>query len=155
MSALLSQLVPPSAFPVLSTSGPYICPSAVVTVQPLSRVQLFATPWTAARQASLSITNSQSLLRLMSIESVMPSHHFLLCRPLLLLPSILPSIRSFPRNWLFTSGDQIIPALQTRSSVPFSHIPHIHALIRHISLSLFDLLHSVWQTLGPSTSQLI
>ena len=63
--------------------------------QSLSRVQLFATPWTAARQASLSITNSQSLLKLMSIESVMPSHQLILCHPLLLLPSIFPSIRVF------------------------------------------------------------
>ena len=63
--------------------------------QSLSRVQLFATPWIAAHQASLSITNSQSSLRLTSIESVMPSSHLILCRPLLLLPSILPSIRVF------------------------------------------------------------
>ena len=65
------------------------------SVQLLSRVQLFATPWTAARQASLSITNSRTLPKLMSIESVMPSNHLILCRPLLLLPSILPSIRIF------------------------------------------------------------
>ena len=65
------------------------------SVQLLSHVQLFATQWTAARQASLSITNSQSLLKLMSIESVMPSNHLILCGPLLLLPSILPSIRVF------------------------------------------------------------
>ena len=64
-------------------------------VQSLSRVQLFATPWTAARQASLSITNCQSLLKLISIESVMPSNHLILCHPLLLLPSIFPSIRVF------------------------------------------------------------
>ena len=57
-----------------------------------------ATPWTAARQASLSITNSQSLLKLMPIESVMPSNHFILCHPLLLLPSIFPSIRVFPNE---------------------------------------------------------
>ena len=61
--------------------------------QSLSRVRLFATPWIAARQASLSITNSWSSLRLTSIESVMPSSHLILCRPLLLLPSIFPSIR--------------------------------------------------------------
>ena len=61
----------------------------------LSHVRFFATPWTAARQASLSITNSQSLLKLMSIESVMPSNHLTLCCPLLLLPSIFPSIRVF------------------------------------------------------------
>ena len=65
------------------------------SVQSLSLVQLFTTPWTRACQTSLSITNSQSLLKLMSIESVMPSNHLILCRPLLLLPSIFPSIRVF------------------------------------------------------------
>ena len=68
------------------------------SVQSLSRVQLFATPWTVARQASLSITNSWSLLKLMSSELVMPSNHLILCRPLLLLPSIFPSIRVFSRE---------------------------------------------------------
>ena len=66
------------------------------SVQSLSCVQLFAPPWTAARQACLSITNSCSLLRLKSIESVMPSDHLILCHPLLLLPLIFPSIRVFP-----------------------------------------------------------
>ena len=80
--------------------------------QLLSHVQLFTTPWTAARQASLSITNSQSLPKLMSIESVRPSNHLILCRPLLLLPSIFPSIRVFsnqsalrirwPKYWSFS-----------------------------------------------------
>ena len=65
------------------------------SVQSLSRVQLFVTPWTAACQASLSITNSWSLLKLMSIELVMPSNHLILCRPLLLPPLIIPSIRVF------------------------------------------------------------
>ena len=65
------------------------------SVQSLSRLQLFATPWTVAHQASLSITNSWSLLKLMSIESVMPSNHLILCRPLLLPLSIFPSIRIF------------------------------------------------------------
>ena len=65
------------------------------SVQSLSRVRLFATPWTTAHQASLSITNSWSLLKLMSVESVMPSNHLILCRPLLLLPLIFPSIRVF------------------------------------------------------------
>ena len=64
-------------------------------VQSLSHVQLFATPWTAAHQASLSITNSRSLLKLFSIESMMPSKHFILCHPLLLPFSIFPSIRVF------------------------------------------------------------
>ena len=78
----------------------------------LSRVQLFANPWTAARQAFLSITNSQSLLKLMSIESVMPSSHLILCHPLLLLSSIFSSIRVFsdesalhirwPKYWSFS-----------------------------------------------------
>ena len=65
------------------------------SVQSLSCVQLFATPWTAGRQVSLSIINSQSLLKLMSIVSVMPPNYLILCRPLLLLPSIFPSIRVF------------------------------------------------------------
>ena len=68
------------------------------SVQSLSRVQLFATPWTAPCQASLSITNSWSLLKLMSIKSVMPSNHLILCHPLLLLPSIFPSIRVFSKE---------------------------------------------------------
>ena len=79
------------------------------SVQLLSRVQLFATPWTSACQASLSITNSQRLLKLMSFESVMPSNHLILCCPLLLLPSISPSIRVFsalcmrwPKYWSFS-----------------------------------------------------
>ena len=67
----------------------------VSSVQSLSHVQLFATSWTAAYQHSLSITNSRSLLKLMSIESVMPSNHLILCCPLLLLPSIFPSITVF------------------------------------------------------------
>ena len=81
------------------------------SVQSLSRVWLFVTPWTAALQASLSITNSQSLLKLMPIKSVMPSNHLILCRPLLVLPSIYPSIRvisnesflliRWPKYWSF------------------------------------------------------
>ena len=70
-------------------------------VQLLSRVQLFATPWTAAHQDSLLTTNPQSLLKHMSIESVMPSNHLILCRPLLLLPSIFPSIRVFSKESVF------------------------------------------------------
>ena len=82
------------------------------SVQSLSRVRLFVTPWIAARQASLSITNSRSSLKLTSIESVMPSSHLILCRPLLLLPPIPPSIRVFsnestlrmrwPKYWNFS-----------------------------------------------------
>ena len=83
----------------------------VVVVQSLSRVRLFATPWTAACQTSLSFTVSWSLFKLMSIESVMPSNYLILCRPVLLLPSILPSVRVFsgesalhnrwPKYWSF------------------------------------------------------
>ena len=82
------------------------------SVQSLSRVRLFMTPWTAACQASLNITNSRSLLKLMSIELVMPSNHLILCHPPLLLPSIFPSIRVFsndsvlsirwPKYWSFS-----------------------------------------------------
>ena len=82
------------------------------SVQSLSRARLFATPWTTACQASLSITNSRSLPKFMSIESVMPSNHLILCHPLLLLPSIFPSIRVFsnesalhikwPKYWSFS-----------------------------------------------------
>ena len=88
------------------------------SVQPLSPVRLFATPWTEAGQASLSITNSWSLLKLMSIESVMPSNHLILYHSLLLPPSIFPSIRIFsnepvlpirwPKNWSFSLS--IIPS---------------------------------------------
>ena len=74
------------------------------SVQSLSRVRLFATPWTAACQASLSITNFQSLLKLMSIESVMPSNHLILCHPLLLPPSIFPSIEVFSNESVFPIG---------------------------------------------------
>ena len=87
----------------------YVC---ISSVQFFSCVWLFATPWTAALQASLSITNSWSLLRLMSIESVMPSKHLIICHPLLILPLIFPSIRVFsnesalqirwPKYWSFS-----------------------------------------------------
>ena len=82
--------------------------SIIVVVQLLSRVQLFVTPQTAARQASLSITNSRSLLRLMSIKSTMPSNRLILSCPLLFLPSVFPSNRVFTMSGLFTSGGQSI-----------------------------------------------
>ena len=95
---------------LLYATIPSACPLSLV--QLLSRVRLFATSWTAACQASLSITNSQSLLKLTSIESVMPSNSLILGRPLLLLPSIFPSIRVFsnhsalrirwPKYWSFS-----------------------------------------------------
>ena len=97
------------------------------SVQSLSRVQLFATPWFAAHQASLSITNSWSSLKLTSIESVMPSSHLILCRPFLLLPSIPPSIRVFsnestlcmrwPKYWSFSFS--IIPSKEHPGLISF------------------------------------
>ena len=98
------------------------------SVQSLSCFWLSATPWIAACQASLSITNSQSLLKLMSIESVMPSSHLILCRPLLLLPPIPPSIRVFsnestlsigwPRYWSFSFS--ISPSNEHPGMISFS-----------------------------------
>ena len=98
------------------------------SIQSLSHVQLFETPWIAARQASLSITNSQSLLKLMSIKSVMPSNHLILCHPLLLLPSIFPSIRVFsnesvlhirwPEYWSFSFS--ISPSNEYSRLISFS-----------------------------------
>ena len=105
-----------TSFPLLTLSIPIFFQLPIThhqfsSVQSLSRVWLFATPWIAAHQASLSITNSRSSPRLTSIESVMPSSHLILCHPLLLLPPILPSIRVFsnestlrmrwPKYWSF------------------------------------------------------
>ena len=97
------------------------------SVQSLSRVWLFAASWTAACLVSLSITNSQSLLKLMSIESVMPSNHLILCHPLLLPPSIFPSIRLFsnestlcirwPKYWSFSFS--ISPSNEHLGLIPF------------------------------------
>ena len=86
----------------LKTSQEYLKLNSFSSVQSLSHVQLFATPWTVAHQASLSITNSRSLLKPMSIESVMPSNHLIVCHPLLLPPSIFPSIRVF-------SNESVLP----------------------------------------------
>ena len=88
------------------------------SVQSLSHIQLFATPWTAAHRASLSIPISQSLPQLMSIELVIPSNHVILCHPLLLLPWIFPSIRVFSNEKFFTSGSQSIGALASASVFP-------------------------------------
>ena len=96
----------------MQTLNPGFTIAANQPVQSLSPVRLFAIPWTAACQACRSITNSQNLLKLMSIESVMPSNHLIFCCPLLLLPSILPSIKVFsnepvlhirwPKYWSFS-----------------------------------------------------
>ena len=104
-----------------------VCIVQFSSVQSLSRVRLFATPWIAARQASLSITNSRSSLRLTSIESVMPSSHLILFRPLLLLPPIPPSIRvlsiestlrvRWPKYWSFSFS--IIPSKEIPGLISF------------------------------------
>jgi len=90
------------------------------SVHSLSHVQLFVTQWTAARQASLSITNFQSLLKLMSIQSVMISNHLILCHPLLLLPSIFPNIRVFSNDQFFTSGGQSIGVSTSAAVLPMN-----------------------------------
>ena len=116
--SLLCTPAPAPPAPALLPSGckagycHHFCTCVFNSVQSLSHVRLFATPWTAACQVSLSITNSRSLLKLMSIESVMPSNHLILCHPLLLLPSIFSSIRVFsnesvlcvrwPKYWSFS-----------------------------------------------------
>ena len=89
-------------------------------LQPLSRVWLFATPWITAHQASLSITNSQSSLKLMSTKTVMPSSHLILCRTLLLLATILPASASFPMSQLFTWGGQSIRVSAVASILPMN-----------------------------------
>ena len=113
----------------------FLKPHQFSSVQLLSRVQLFVTPWIAARQASLSITNSQRSHKLMSIESVMPSSHLILCRPLLLLPPVPPSIRVFsnestlhmrwPKYWSFSFS--IIPSKE-------------HSGLMSFGMDLLDLL---------------
>ena len=116
--SIVSMLMESSAIAALSFLILVICVFPVYlilslsSVQSLSHVRLFGTPWTAACQASLSITNSESLLKLMSIESVMPSNHLILCHLFLLLPSIFPSLRVFsnestlrmrwPKHWSFS-----------------------------------------------------
>ena len=105
------------------------------SVQSLSRVRLFVTPWIAAHQASLSITNSRSSLRLKSIESVMPFNHLILCHPLLLLPSIFPSIKVFSNQFSFISYQlQIYAVLAIKVHLNF---------ITKQSQDLFARLHDV------------
>ena len=147
------------------------------SVQSLSRVRLFVTPWTAACQASLSITNSQSLLKLMSIELVMPSNHLIPCCPLLLLPSIFPSIRVFsnesvlhirwPNYWSFSfsnspskeySGlisfriDWLDPlAVQGTLKSLLQHHSSKASVLRHSAFFIVQLLHP-YMTTGKTTA---
>ena len=106
----------------------------------VSHVWLFVTPWITACRASLSITNSRSLLKLMSIESVMPSNHLILCHPLLLLPSIFPSIRAFQMSQLFTWGGQSIGVSVSTSVLP-------------VNTQDWSPLGLVWSPCSPRDSQ--
>ena len=90
------------------------------SVQLLSHIQLFVTPWTAAHQDSLSITNSLNLLKLTSIETVMTSTYLILCHPLLLLPSIFSASGSFPMSWFFALGGQNIGVSASASVLPMN-----------------------------------
>ena len=125
------------------------------SVQLLSRVRLFVTPWTAAHQESLSITNSQSLLKLMSIESVMPSNHLILCRPLLLLPSIFPSIRVFSNEsalcirWpsIGVSASTSVLPMYIQDWFPFLAVQGtLKTLLQHHSSKASILWHSGFST---------
>ena len=135
------------------------CMHVFSSVQSLSRVRLFATPWIAACQASLSITNSGNSLRLTSIESVMPSSHLILCRPLLLLPPIPPSIRVFsnesalhmrwPKYWSFSFS--IIPSMATHSSILAWRIPGTEELSGLLSMGSHRVRHH-WSTLAAAAA---
>ena len=128
--------------------------SSVSSVQSLSCVRLFVTPWTAAHQASLSITNSWSLLRLMSIKSVMPSNHLILCCPLLLLPSIFPSNKVFsndsilcirwPKYWSFNFN--ISPSNEYSGLISFSMDWLDRLAVQGILKSLLQLHNSIEST---------
>ena len=132
----------------------------ISSVQSLSRVQLFVTPWTAARQASLSFTNSWNLLKFMSIEPVMPFYHLILCHPLLLLPSIVPSIMVFsnesvlrirwPKYWSFSFS--ISPSNEYSGLISFrmdwldllAVQGTLKSLLQHHSSKASILLHSAF-----------
>ena len=139
-----------------------MCLYMYISDQSLSCVQLFATPWIAAHQASLSITNSRSSLRLTSIESVMPSRHLILCRPLLLLPPVPPSIRVFsnestlhmrwPKYWSFSFS--IIPSKEHPGLISFrmdwldllAVQRSLKSLLQHHSSKASSLRHSAFFT---------
>ena len=142
------------------------CSVQFSSVQSLSSVQLFAIPWIAARQASLSITNSRTSLKLMSIESVMPSSHLILCHPLLLLPPIPPSIRVFsnestlhvrwPKYWSFSFS--IIPSKEIPGLISFRmdwlDLPAVQgtlkSLLQHHTSEASILRHSAFFTVQLS-----
>ena len=123
--------------------------------QSLSRVRLFATPWIAARQASLSITNSRSSLRLMSIESVMPSSHLILCRPLLLLPPIppskIPGLISFKMDWLDLTFQLSRPYMTTGKTIAFTR----RTFVSKIMSLLLKMLSRLVITFLPRSKRLL
>ena len=152
------------------------CNTQFISVQSLSRVRLFATPWIAARQASLSITNSRSSLKLISIESVMPPNHLILRCPLLLLPSIPPSIRVFsnesalcmrwPKYWSFSISpssehpglisrmDQLdLLAVQGTLKSLLQHHSSKASILLHSAFFLVQLSHPYMTTGKNSTAQ--
>ena len=115
------QAPPPGGPAPTFGSGAVECARSAVQFSSLSRIQPFSTSWTAARQASLSTANSRSLLKLMSIESVMPSNHLILCRlPFSSRLQSFPASGSFPVSWLFTSGSQSIGASASASVLPMN-----------------------------------
>ena len=132
------------------------------SVQSLSHVQLFATPWVTAHQAYLSITNSRSLLKLMSIESVMPSSHLILCHPLLLLPPIPPSIRVFfnesslcirwPKYWSISPSNEHTGLISFRMEWLdlFAVQGTLKSLLQHHSSKASILWHSAFFTVQLS-----
>ena len=163
-------LILPSIFPsirVFSTESA-LC---ISSVQSLSRVWLWATPWIAAHQASLTITNSRSLLKLMSIESVMPSNHLILCRPLFLPPSIFPRIRVFsnesvlcirwPKYWSFSFN--IGPFSEHPGLISFRidwlDLLAVHgtlkSLLQHHSSKASILRHSVFLYYSPTLTSIV
>ena len=124
----------------------FILISYFSSVQSLSRAQLFVTPMTAARQDSLSITNSWSLLKLTSIESMMPSNHLILCRPLLLLSSIFQASGSFPVSQFFTSGGQSIGVSASASVLPIPQFKSINSSVLSFLYSpTLTSIHDYWK----------
>ena len=112
------------------------------SVYSLSHVQLFVTPWTAACQASLSITNSRSLLKLMCIDLVMPSNHLILCHPLFLPPSIFPRIRIFSNDQFFASGGQRIEVSPSASVLPMSIQDWFPAWLTALEVFIYNKSHN-------------
>ena len=137
-----------SGFLTVEPQGKPVTPLLLLLLSRFSHVQLFVTPWTAACKASLSINNSQSLLKLMSIESVMPSNHLILCHPLLLPSSIFPSIRVFsnelalcirwPKYWSFNFS--ISPSNEYSELIFFR-------------VNWFDLFKGLWRVFSNTTVQ--